>query len=204
MLVIEPCKSFADIDRFLADVEAHPDTEEILIRRTGYIAEVIERGGTDVKQWSNLRHGGHAYTQKLRSQLHEQIREELLMPGAKMARGNKPIVSIIIGPPGAGKSSIAVPYVMKRFGIEYSSVNPDDVKIRLPEYEGWNADALHEESSDVAEKNVETHATNRRHNIIYDIVGRTQTKVERAIGDFYDLGYSVYVILTDLPSWKAC
>jgi hypothetical protein len=201
--VIEPCDAADQIDRFLADVEAHPDTEEILIRRTGYIAEVVARGGTDVKQWSNLRHAGHAYTQKLRSQLHEQIREELLKPDAKMARGTKPIATIVIGPPAAGKTSTAVPYVMKKFGVHYSSINPDDVKIKLPEYEGWNADALHEESSDVAEKNIETHAVNRRHNIILDIVGRTREKVERSIGEFHDLGYSVYVVLADIPSWKA-
>jgi hypothetical protein len=96
-----------------------------------------------------------------------------------------------------------VPFVRKKFRVKFNSIIPDDVKERLPEYEGWNADALHEESSDLAEREMARHAIARRHNLIYDIVGRTEAKVIEAITNFDQLGYRVVLMLTDLPSWKA-
>jgi hypothetical protein len=183
-------------------VERHVDILEISMRKAGYVAEVKARGGRNITQWSNLRHAGHETAQLLRVRLHDRIRAKLLDSRAKAAPGQKPIVVIILGPPGSGKTTLAVPFAKKRFRTQFNSVNPDDVKELLPEYEGWNADALHEESSDLAELDIQRHAANRRHNIIYDIVGKTSSKVVRAIENFDALGYRVFVILTDLPSCR--
>lgn len=39
----------------------------------------------------------------------------------------------------------------KEFGVDFTTINADDVKAKLPEYTGANAGLVHEESSDVAE-----------------------------------------------------
>lgn len=200
---IRPCSGPGDINRFLKDVARHIDIQEIQMRRAGYEAEVEARGGKQMTQWSNLRHAGHSTAQKLRIKLHNRIRAKLLGSNAKAVDGQPPIAVIILGPPGSGKTSVAVPLAKRIFGVQFSSVNPDDVKEMLPEYEGWNADALHEESSDLAERDIARHAVYRRHNIIYDIVGKTEDKVRAEIENLDDLGYRVFVMLTDLAPWKA-
>jgi zeta toxin len=193
----------ADIARFLKAVDNHFDVQEIVIRTTGYQAEVTARGGKTVMQWSNLRHAGHPAAIRTRTRLHEGILDNLLRPDSRAPAGTPPIATIIIGPPGAGKTSIVVPLARSRLGVEFSSVNPDDVKELLPEYEGWNAPALHEESADVAELRIEPQALNRRYNIIYDVTGRSARKVEGAIERFQAYGYRVYLLFADLPAWKA-
>jgi hypothetical protein len=184
-------------------VAGHVDFREIEMRRVGYEAEVEARGGKQITQWSNLRHAGHATAQRRRIKLHNKIRASLLNQDAKAADGQSPIAVIVLGPPGSGKTTLAAPFARRTFKVQFSAINPDDVKAMLPEYEGWNADVLHEESSDVAERDIARHAVYRRLNIIYDIVGKSSEKVDAAIKDFDALGYQVYVVLTDLPSWKA-
>ena len=200
---ITPCGKVADINRFLKDVANHVDMREIVMRRKGYEAEVGARGGKYITQWSNLRHAGHATAQKHRARLHVKIWTKILAVDAKAADGESPIAVIIFGPPSSGKTTIAVPFAKKRFRVQFVSINPDDVKEMLPEYEGWNADALHEESSDVAERDVARRAIYRRQNVIYDIVGKSPEKVKAEIRNLDDLGYHVFVMLMDLPSWKA-
>jgi len=77
------------------------------------------------------------------------------------------------------------------------------VKEQFPEYEGWNASALHEESSYVSEAMIKTQATNSRCHLIYDITGRKSDKVRTAIEELSDYGYGVYLLLMDLPPWQA-
>jgi hypothetical protein len=200
---IDPPTSPADMRRFLKAVDNHFDTQEIIIRTTGYQAEVTARGGNSVQQWSNLRHAGHPVAIRARARLHESIVDRLLNRESRASAGTRPAAVVIIGSPGAGKTSVAVPVARARLGVEFSRVNPDDVKELLPEYEGWNAPALHEESSDLAELRVEPQALNRRYNIIYDVTGRNARKLEGAIERFQAYGYSVSLLFVDLPPWKA-
>jgi hypothetical protein len=201
--VIAPCLKARDIDRFLRDIEQHIDVREIKMRTAGFQAEVEARGGKYVTQWSRLRHGGHPTAQRDREKLLFGIRDKILDSAAKAGDGTKPIAVIILGPPGSGKTSVAVPIAKQRFKVNFTSINPDDVKEKLPEYEGWNASALHEESSYLAERVIAGEAVARRHNLIYDIVGRSEEKVKSEIKSFHEMGYRVFVMLTDLLSWKA-
>jgi hypothetical protein len=192
----------SDIKRFLKLVDSHPDTREIVFRMSGYEAEVKARGGTSVLQWSNLRHNGHPLFIKQREALHIEILKKLLTPVSR-AHSAKPVAVITVGLPGSGKTSGAVKAAKKKLGIEFASINPDDVKELLDEYEGWNAAALHEESSDLAELRLERDAKVRRHNVIYDITGRDAGKVERAIKGFHSYGYRIFLLLADVPASQA-
>ncbi len=189
-----------EICRFLKEVEEHPDCVEVIRRLNGLEQEVIARGVADVTRWSILRHNSRTQLGKQRRDLYERILREKLNPGAF---ASKPRAVILLGPPGAGKTTIGVPMVVAKFNTIFSSINADDVKERLPEYEGWNAAALHAESAHVAENLMMNVATATRLNIIYDITGKNAKKVELGLVDFAESGYEVYLLLMCLAPWKA-
>jgi hypothetical protein len=197
---IAPPNSESAIDRFLNDVETHPDFVEVLRRITGLETEVAARGVADVRLWSMLRHNSRPQLGKQRRNLYEKILREKLNPDAYAL---KPRVVILLGPPGAGKTTVGVPMVIAKFNTIFTNINADDVKERLPEYEGWNAAALHAESAYVAENLMKNIATANRLNIIYDITGKDEKKVELLLADFAECEYQVHLLLMDLAPWKA-
>jgi predicted ABC-type ATPase len=192
----------ADVPRFLAETAKHRDSIEYRIRVTGLLAEVTARGARAVTQWSQLRHGSVSHDSKKRRELHLGIVDTLLVEESK-CDGESPQAVILLGPPGAGKTSIGVPLANDTRKVVFSSVNPDDVKERLPEYEGWNASALHEESSFVSESMTKTTAITDRYNIIYDITGKRHDKVKGAIEELDYYGYDVHLVLIQLAPWQA-
>ncbi len=202
-LIVSLPKDDQDALRFLADVDDHPDTAEMSFRIRGLKAEVEERGGTSVTQWSRLRHAWRADVAEARRQLHVTICTAMLRPEAKPGPRRRPIAAIVLGPPGAGKTTLGVPLIQERCGLNFVNINPDDIKQQLPEYEGWNAAALHEESAYVAESILRHKAVAGRFNVLYDIVGRTSEKVQMAMDDYRDFGYDVLLLLVDLPAWQA-
>src|SRR5215217_7128205 len=94
---IQPPTGPAGIRRFLNAVDNHFDTQEIVIRTSGYQAEVTARGGKTVMQWSNLRHAGHPVAIRERTKLHDAIIDLLLKPGSRATAGSTPVAVIIIG-----------------------------------------------------------------------------------------------------------
>jgi hypothetical protein len=127
--------------------------------------------------------------------------EELLVDDARSPTG-PPLVVVLLGPAGSGKTTRGVPMAKERHKVGFVSVNADTVKERLPEYRGWNASALHEESSAVA-KELRDVATAQRMNIIYDITGTNFDSVRIGVTHFADFGYRVFVLLLDLEPWRA-
>jgi hypothetical protein len=200
---IAPPKSAADIKRFLGEVKKHPDTVELLKRMAGYEAEVRKRGVKHVEMWSRLRHCWDGEFAQRRRKVHERIIKRLLTLGSKAAGHAAPLAVVIIGAPGSGKTSSALPLAQRTLNVSFTPVNPDDVKEQLPEYEGWNSTPLHDESAMVAELQLREEANAGRHHVVYDIVGRDTQKVLAAVQRFGSFGYQVYAMLTDLPSWLA-
>lgn len=97
-----------------------------------------------------------------REALHKRIINEFLHgadPGQK-----EPVAIFMGGLTGAGKTS-ATKGRLKLLGKV--NVNADDIKEKLPEYDGWNAAYLHEESSHIADKLMAIAARTKRH-IVYD------------------------------------
>lgn len=209
---VELPQSKADVPGFLTRVNAHPDTIEVSIRLAGMAVETAFRlsGGqptdwqtdADITQWSSLRHGALPHLSASRRAKHTQIVDSLIHDGSRCRTG-KPVAVILLGPPGAGKTTCGVEAARQRFGVPFTSVNPDDVKEKLPEYDGWNAGPLHAESSYVSEAMIKSQAVSSRCNIIYDITGRREKKVREAVEELADAKYRVYVVLVDLPPWQA-
>jgi hypothetical protein len=133
---------------------------------------------------------------RTRGDLRLAIVEDLLARPA--AKGRE--AHIVLGPPAAGKSSLAEPLAKARSA---RIVDSDDAKAKLPEYrDGIGAVAVHEESADLA-RVAERHSVEAGDNIVLPVVGRTYAQLENRIDALVKQNYSVYVHFVDLPGDEA-
>jgi adenylate kinase family enzyme len=185
----------------------HPDTQEFLIRAAGMSAEIKQRIKTkknpDITRFSHLRHFAFDHTRIRRMQEYNDIIEKILHGGGSAYKNRNPEAVIVVGPPGSGKTTLAVPHVKKVRKSTFASINPDDIKEAFNDYDGWNAAGLHAESAYVSEKMLKETVVNSQFNFIYDITGRHSEKVESAIEEFAENGYRVHLVLVELPPWMA-
>ena len=196
-----------------ADRAIHePDSEEqvpellVAIERHPYHQEVVRRlkaaGGSESGSTAHrYKQADGAYAPE-RAKLHVEIVEQLLNPAARAKEGQKPIAILVVGLPGAGKTTIVAPWP-KRLGIACTTANADDIQNRLPEYQGWNADLLHAEAHDTLEQTLLPRAIAQRHHLVVDVTGRDS---ERTVGVADELGrhdYQIYLINVRLPAGKA-
>ncbi len=157
------------------------------------------RTGTPTDHLYKLPNG--TYTPE-RTQIHEAIVASMLNPKAVPKEGAKPHAIILMGCPGAGKTSTLAP-IASEYGVEFTTVNADDVKAKLPEYTGSNAGLLHEESSDIAEGMLMNRVFDANHNVVMDITGSNGVKVKKMVEIFHAKGYDISIAYAHLPAWKA-
>jgi hypothetical protein len=141
-----------------------------------------------------------------RRALHERLLAQLFSPdaisAATPAPGEKPTLTLLGGRGGSGKSWFTNPPGVKS-GYPLIANNPqspvvkgslvinsDDFKERLPEYMGWNADVVHEESSDLAGMAMDM-ARYLGLNVVYDATMRSPGTFKREIPLFQKAGYNI-------------
>ena len=156
----------------------------------------------DVRMWSKERFSENGKYTTERAALHERIIDSMLNKNAKAKPGQKPQVMFIIGPPGAGKTSVGQP-ITNGIGVEFTTINADDVKSALPEYAGWNAALLHEESSDIAEGALLGRALAENHNILFDLTGASEKKMMKLADEMAARGYDLHLVNVSIPSSKS-
>lgn len=99
--------------------------------------------------------------------------------------------TIIMGPPAAGKSTIAESIARGRGA---AIVDADMIKVTMPEYnDGIGAAAVHEESSELGLL-LEAAMAAEGANIVLPKVGSSQGSIEKAIARFRAAGYSVRLV----------
>lgn len=133
-----------------------------------------------------------------RQTLRTQIIDDLYGKGA-MKKERR--LDIVMGPPGAGKSSVLVEPLAKEHGALLA--DSDIVKEKLPEYQGGKgAMAVHEESSKL---NAEMlyRALDAGDNVVFPTVGKSIESLQKLISRAEKAGYAVHVHLNDLPPEKA-
>jgi hypothetical protein len=131
-----------------------------------------------------------------RQALRAKIARDLYRPGYR----NEGAAYIIIGPPAAGKSSVAGPLAFREGAL---IVDSDEAKKLLPEFAGGKYAALvHRESDDIA-YTVLFRAIQNLDNIVLPIVGKTPKKVLEMRDLFIDAGYrAVHLMLVHLDAEK--
>lgn len=129
-----------------------------------------------------------------RQQIHDDIVNKIMSEAVPVE--TEPEVIITGGLPGSGKST-----VLKQRGDEFSNhvrVDSDQIKSMLPEYEGWNATLLHEESSEIS-ATIINRSIEGNYNVIYDATLKTESSAKRLVTSFEDRGYKSKIIFTQVP-----
>ncbi len=112
--------------------------------------------------------------------------------------GKDKIMELVLGPPGAGKSSIISSTLKSK--LKAVEIDSDRVKNLLPEYdEGLGANAVHEESKQITEAIIGL-AISKGWNIVHPIIGAKPDRVLSIIEKMKRNGYTVNVRLVDIPA----
>ena len=115
--------------------------------------------------------------------------EGLEFPAGAVRQERK--AAIVLGPPAAGKSTIANP-IARKMGA--AIVDADEAKKVLPEYRrGIGANAVHEESSELSELVFQALKQNGD-NIVIPKVGGKPDSIRRAIQELKSAGYEVDLV----------
>ena len=138
-----------------------------------------------------------------REVLHHKIIAEILSPervkAATPAPGEKPTFMILGGRGGSGKSSFnGLVYDPDKFIV----LDADHLKGLLPEYEGWNAHQVHEESSKLFD-DITDLAQEFGLNVCHDATMKTGKKAVELVKRFKDAGYRTEAHYMHLPRQEA-
>lgn len=138
---------------------------------------------------------------KARKQLQSKILKDLNAEQSKTVGGEfgkDRVIEIVLGPPGAGKSSVLVKRLQK--DLKAVIVDSDMIKEKMPEFdEGIGANAVHEESKMITDDWLYD-AQSQGLNIIHPIVGANPAKVGALVDTMRNRGYSVNVRLVHIPA----
>jgi hypothetical protein len=141
--------------------------------------------------------GGHKmpngqYTperEKVQRAIFEKTFSDEKIKAATPAPGEKPIASFLGGRGGSGKSWFTRPGGPVDAG-KAIVLNSDFFKEALPEYQGWNAAQVHEESTDMLNRALDI-AKRMGLNIVLDATMRSEGGIGRYVSDFNEAGYEL-------------
>ena len=164
--------------------------------RMADIEQKIREGTQSINEYRDSETGEWSPERRA---LHERIIQGVMSEAGEAperGEGENPQIWVTGGLPGAGKSSV----LKHREGFPEGTVNIDSDKIKtmLPEYEGWNASLLHEESSAIVQELFRRSSSEGR-NIVYDATLKTTGKAEELTSGLQSMGYDVNVIYVDVP-----
>lgn len=175
---------FAEIQKKVAEVEAKvdnliPTTEKYRIK-----------GAKNTAQYTPER-------EKLHIEIIEKIIEENLEKYIPK-EGEKPTFILLGGRGGSGKSNFK--------GLVYDDhfvvLDADKIKEMLPEYKGWNAAEVHEESSDILEQAMLICQRNGL-NVVVDATMDTGMSAVRRLQLYKENGYKTEAHYMFLPPQKS-
>ena len=104
-------------------------------------------------------------------------------------------LDIVIGLPGAGKSSALTDIISNEFHSQI--IDNDEAKKLIPEYnDGWGASVVHKEAQNISERQLQLSLLNRE-NIVLPKVGSNPEKLNKIILAAKKLNYEVNVHYVD-------
>jgi predicted ABC-type ATPase len=138
-----------------------------------------------------------------REKLHGEIMQQLLSPDklrtALPPPGEKPTFIILGGRGGSGKSW----FKDKIYDSSKCVVlDADEIKNKIPEFKGWNAQDVHEESSDILEQMLSTCIRNGL-NVVLDATMKTSTSAMAKVLRMKAAGYNAEAHYMHLPRQEA-
>jgi predicted ABC-type ATPase len=112
---------------------------------------------------------------------------------------DEPIAILTGGSPASGKSTFLKRYAPYLLSEELLKIDADEIRAKLPEYEGWNAAVTHSETKDI----VNTLLTDKTigvpcmFDLIYDGTMNNTRNYLPLIGLLKRLGYKVFIVYMD-------
>ena len=187
-------------------IENHPAVVNA-VREINSRQETINAANYDTPEWHQNRVyniegeevvGTEAALIKFEQQAERLAYKELGLAPGTIARNKE--LTIILGPPAAGKSTIANEIaVANRSAI----LDSDEIKKTLPEFEGGKGTgAVHEESSNLS-KGVQDRLIDSGTNITLPKVGHEVSSIRKAVSLYKERGYKVRLLYMDVTPENA-
>lgn len=144
---------------------------------------------------------GNGVYKRERAEYHKEIIKELFKnaKNAKPKNGEKPTFMFLGGRGGSGKSKFDGLVYDKN---NYIVLDADAIKELLPEYKGYNAFEVHEESSDILKQALRK-AQKEGLNVVLDATMKSLPSSEKHLKSFVDAGYNIEMYYMHLPRKKA-
>ncbi len=111
----------------------------------------------------------------------------------------QPIAILTGGAPGSGKSTFLKKYAPYMQSNLIYKIDADEVRARLPEYQGWNSVSTHQEARDIVEKLLDSYDRPCKHDVLFDGTMTNAKKYIALIRRFKQLGYKVFIAFMDVP-----
>ena len=129
-----------------------------------------------------------------RQKLHQQIIEKEVKDN-QCIRREAPIAILTGGLPGSGKST----YIRKNkdwmTNPAIFKIDADDIRAKLPEYQGWNASQTHSETQDMVKSLLsKVGKTGCSYDVIYDGTMNKSKKYKPLIDTLKKEGYRVFIL----------
>ena len=138
-----------------------------------------------------------------RQALHDKIVADLF-DKVRCVRNDDPIAIFTGGSPASGKSFFIKKNAQYLNSDSIFHLDADEIRAKLPEYEGWNANATHEETSSIVNQILERLGDGAcRYDFIYDGTMNKAKKYFSLIKKVMLMGYKVYIIFMDIPYEEA-
>ena len=112
---------------------------------------------------------------------------------------NKPVAILTGGPPGSGKSTFIRKFAPWMLSGKMFVIDADDVRSKLPEYEGWNANSTHKETKDIVNRMLDSVGSPCRTDLLYDGTMNSAASYIPLLRKIKSMGYEVYVIYMQVP-----
>ncbi len=165
------------------------------------ISEVQKRLAS-IEQTIDVFKKGGTYDEE-RDKLHFKIISSILSPerikAATPSEGDAPTFTVLGGRGGSGKSW----FEGQVYDPEKNIVlDADHIKGMLPEYEGWNAAQVHEESGDIFDE-ITSMCARLGLNVVHDKTMKTAKTTLNDLKQFKDMGYRTEAHYMHLPRQEA-
>ena len=162
----------------------------------------VQKRLASIEQTIDVHKKDGSYTAE-RDKLHFKIISSMLsserIKAATPAEGVAPTFTVLGGRGGSGKSWFAGQVYDEDKAIV---IDADHIKGMLPEYEGWNAAQVHEESGDIFDENTSMCAKLGL-NVVHDKTMKTAKTTMNDLQKFKEMGYSTEAHYMHLPRQEA-
>jgi hypothetical protein len=135
-----------------------------------------------------------------RKKLQNKIINDLFAKVKCVKSGEQPIAIFTGGSPASGKSYFITKNAKYLLNDFIFKLDADEIREKLPEYKGWNANSTQQETTDIVNELLDRLGSERcRYDFIYDGTMNKSKRYFPLIKKVKELGYKVYIIFMEVP-----